>query len=360
MGKELYSCKVQLSKNDIDKMLKLFGKYSGYKKYIKNLKDNYEVLFYENHLMYVDGEEIKYLYSNFINVIETDTEFYFLTDTEIIYIPKRDMDYKFNSFIRRTFDDIDNRRGEEVGIKEIGKFHDSKVMKNVLFILFIVTILSFFLALGTWYLVIEYYNLEEFMRNSYRWIMLFYLPIPIITTIVGWIYYNKGHSCMKNIVSGVIVFFAILGFGVSAFRNDNIYFEYQKDMSYLNNYKDIMKLPVVPKEGRLYYLENYEECYSIKGNSYACDYLVAEIEDYDKFEKYLFDNEYWKNNEDVIEELKDFFMDYPTKFYYSIYNKTLDEYNVIPSEVGEYETYIMEYLPSFAYLRIIKINYEVK
>ena len=359
MSKELYSCKVELSKNDIDKMLKIFRSNSGYKKYIKSLKDDYEVLFYEEYLVCVKEEEIKYLYSDFINVIETDTDFYFLTDTEVIFVPKRDMDYKFNSFIRRTFDDIDNRIGEDTGIKEIGKLHDSKVMKKVLFILLIVTVLSFFLALVTWYLVIQYYNLEEFMKNSYRWVMLFYLPIPIVTTIVGWIYYQRGHSCMKNVVVGAIVFFAILGFGVSAFRRDNVYYEFQKDISFLNNYKDIMKLPVIPKEGRVYYLDNYEECYTLEGKTNSCEYLIAEIEDYDKFEKYLFDSEYWNSNEDIPDELKKIIMDYPTKTYYSIYNKTLDEYNIVPSVEGKYEFYIMEYIPSLAYLRIIKIDYDV-
>ena len=47
--------------------------------------------------------------------------------------------------------------------------------------------------------------------------MFFIIIVVIVKDIIlGWIYYKKGHNCFKNVVVGVIVFFAILGFGVSA------------------------------------------------------------------------------------------------------------------------------------------------
>ena len=47
MGKELYSCKIEISKNDINKLLSIFGNNNQYKKYIKDISSNYELLFYE-------------------------------------------------------------------------------------------------------------------------------------------------------------------------------------------------------------------------------------------------------------------------------------------------------------------------
>jgi hypothetical protein len=360
MSKELYSCKIEITKNDINKLLSIFSNNSIYKKYIKNIECNYELLFYEDYFMYVGDNETKYSYNDFNKVIETDNDFYLTNDNIVIYLPKRDMDYKFIGFIRKVFDNIDNQIGEDIGIKNVSKFHDSKVMKKVLFICLIVTIVSFFLALGTWYLVINIYNVDEFMKNSYRWVMLFYLPIPIVTTILGWIYYKRGHKCFKNVVVGVLVFFSILGFGVSAFREENLYNEFRKDISLLNDYKDIMKLDVVPKKGELYFIQDIEDCYTVGDESISCDYVIAEIEDYEEFENKLFVSEYWNTNDKLINGADTFIYDYDMKSYYSIYNKTLDEYNVIPSDEGIYELYIMEYMPSMAYLKIIEIDYVVK
>lgn len=358
MGKELYNCKVTLSKNDIDKMLKSFGKNSVYKKYIKSLKDNYEVLFYEDYLVYVTDEETKYLYSDFNNVIETDTEFYFMTDSDVVYIPKRDMDYKFNSFVRRTFDNIDNKIGEDIGIGKIGKFHDSKVMKKVLLVLFILSIVAVFLGLITWLVVIEYLNVPSLLEIKYRWVVLFYLPIPIISTVLGFIYNNRGHDCLKNIIAGFISFFCILGFGVTSFRLENMMLEFQKEMSYLDNYKEMMKIHALPKDGQLYYFED-SQCY-VGYDEKDCTLIYSYFEDYEKFEEYLFKSEYWILDENKLDNFDLFFIDTDYKSYYLLYNKTLNEYNTIPLDNGSYEMYIFEYVPEMALLRISELVYEVK
>ena len=359
MGKELYSCKIEIFKNDINKLLSIFGNNNQYKKYIKDISSNYELLFYEDYFMYASDEEIKYSYDDFTEVIETDTDFYLTNDNVVIYLPKRDMDYKFIGFIRKSFSNIDNRIGEDIGIKEIGKFHDSKIMTKVLLILFIINIVSVFLAFGTWGLVVKYLNIDGLLINTYRWVALFYLPIPIVTTILGWIYYKRGHSSLKNVIGGAIVFFTILGFGVSAFKENRILLEFQKEMGYLNNYKDIIQIPGLPKDGVLYYIED-TECYVSESGNVPCSQLMTIFEDYEKFEKYLFESKYWLLDKDVPSEFSLFIMDNDLKSYYSIYNQTLNEYNKITTEKGIYKYYVMEYVPQLSYLRISEFEYEVK
>lgn len=359
MNNKLYSCNLEISSKDLNKLLSLFGSNSVYKKYIKNSDSKYVLEFYDDYFVYTSDIEVKYKYSDITNVIETDTDFYLTNDDIVIYLPKRDMDYKFIGYIRKVFDNIDNKIGEDVGIKEIGKFHDSKVMKRVLFICFIITIVSFFLAIGTWLVVINYLDIDEFMRNGYRWVMLFWLPVPIVTTILSWIYYKKGHNCFKNVVVGVIVFFAILGFGVSAFKTENMLLEYERDISILNNYKDVLGVEI-PKKGKVMFIDN-TTCGDTEGQYYSCDSIIAKIENYVEFEKSLFSNNNWIKGEEVPEEFKVFAIggEFDNN-YHSIYNETLDQYNVFPTEKGKYKFYLMNYVYEYSYLNISIFEYEVK
>ena len=359
MGKELYSCKIEISKNDINKLLSIFGNNNQYKKYIKDISSNYELLFFEEYFMYVNDEEIKYSYDEFTEVIETDTDFYLTNDNIVIYLPKRDMDYKFIGFIRKSFPNIDNRIGEDIGIKEIGKFHDSKVMTKVLLVLFIINILSVFLAFGTWVFVVKYLNIDGLLINAYRWVVLFYLPIPIVTTILGWIYYKRGHSSLKNVIGGIIVFFTILGFGVSAFRTENMLLEYERDISILNNYKDVLGVEI-PTKGKVMFIDN-TTCGDTEGQYYSCDSIIAKIENYEEFEKSLFSNNNWIKGEEVPKEFRVFAIggEFDNN-YHSIYNETLDQYNVFPTEKGKYKFYLMNYVYEYSYLNISIFEYEVK
>ena len=358
--KELYSCKVELLKDEYNKMLKVFSSNSTYKKIVKNIKSKYELLFFEDKLVYkTDEEDTTFLYSKIEKVIETDDNFYFLSDIEIINIPKRDIDYKFISFIRRTFDDIDNQIGDNVGIGNISKFHDSKVMKKVLLFWFIFTIVSVLIGLLTWFIVVKAMNVPDIMAVKYRWVVLFYLPIPIITTILGFIYHNRGHDCLKNIIAGAISFFFILGFGVTSFRLENLTLDYQREMNYLYNYQDMMKLPVLPKKGKLYYFED-SPCHLDDEYNNECVQLLAYIEDYEEFEKYLFKSEYWILDENKPKDFDLFYNDLDYKSYYLMFNRTLGEYNIVPKGKGTYDIYVMEYIPEMACLNIIQLEYVVK
>lgn len=359
MSKSLYSCKIEITNNDINKLLKIFGSNSQYKKFIKTSSNNYELSFYDEYFLYVTDQEIKYSYKDFDKVIETDTDFYLTNDNIVIYLPKRDMDYKFISFIRRSFDEIDNKIGEDVGIKEIGKFHDSKVMKKVLMFLFIITILSAFLGFITWHIVVKSLEVPDIMAIKYRWVVLFYLPIPIISTILGFIYNNRGHDCLRNIIAGFIVFFCILGFGVTSFRMENLLLEFERDISFLNNYKDVLGVEL-PKKGRVMFLDD-TSCGDAEGQYFTCDNVLVQIEDYEDFEESLFSNKNWIKGEEVSEEFSVFAIGGEfDKNYHSIYNETLDQYNVFPKEKGKYKFYVMSYIYESSVLNINIFEYEVK
>ena len=358
----MYSIKIEITKYEYEKQLKLFPTITKdmYKKIIKNTIPTYTLSFYDDYLLYSNEEkETKYTYKDIKNIIETDTNFYFEIDNIILNLPKRDIDFKFISFIRRTFDDIDNRIGEDVGIKEVGKFHDSKVMKKVLLFLFIITIASFILSLITWFIVIKNLNIENLSTARYRWVSLFYLPIPIITTIIGFIYHNRGHDCLKNIIAGFIVFFCILGFGVTSFRPSNILAEFERDMSFLNNYKDVLGVEL-PKKGRVMFLDD-TSCGDTEGQYFTCDNVLVQIEDYEDFEESLFSNKNWIKGEEVSEEFRVFAIGGEfDKNYHSIYNETLDQYNVFPKEKGKYKFYVMSYIYESSVLNINIFEYEVK
>ena len=200
-------------------------------------------------------------------------------------------------------------------------------------------------------------NIPSLLEIKYRWVVLFYLPIPIISTILGFIYNNRGHDCLKNIIAGFISFFCILGFGVTSFRLENMLLEFQKEMSYLENYKEMMKIPVVPRVGQLYYFED-SQCY-VGNTDKDCILIYSYFEDYEEFEKHLYKSDYWILDDNKLEGFDLFFIDTEYKSYYLLYNKTLNEYNTIPEDKGSYEMYILEYVPQMALLRISELVYEV-
>jgi len=98
------------------------------------------------------------------------------------------------------------------------KINQKNNIKVFMIILFILTILSLWGALFTWSLVgIKSENSFGFDLFKYMWVFWLWLPIPILSIILGFIFKSKGVKCTKNIVAGFIIGFLLLIYGSFSF-----------------------------------------------------------------------------------------------------------------------------------------------
>lgn len=109
---------------------------------------------------------------------------------------------------------------------------------------FLLTILSIYGAILTSGLVSK--NKPSSLFNESIWVFWLWLPIPIISIILGFKYEKNGFKCTKNIIGGFIVGILLLVFGSFTFIMPSPKINYNK----INNYKEILNVDF-PKKGIL-------------------------------------------------------------------------------------------------------------
>lgn len=155
-----------------------------------------------------------------INIyIETNTNIYLSVENKnlIIILQKDKCSEKLIKFLNNK---ISNEK------KNIIKKNDVKILKKAqnnnkrifMIILFIITILSIYGALFTCGLIgVISKNTYGFDMVKYLWIFWLWLPIPILSLVLGFKYKKQGLKCTKNIVAGFIIGFLLLIYGSFSF-----------------------------------------------------------------------------------------------------------------------------------------------
>lgn len=324
---------------------------------IKNDKVETEFIteFYEDYFVRKSKTvtmTIKYI--DIEKCIETDTNFYleYTKGNKIIFLQKNNCSLELISFIREKFEDIENRIGEGK-FKKNGIRHNPKFIKNSMIVLFILVILSIWFALYTWDFIDKIIPQHGFNHTKNTWVFWLWLPIPIISIILG-IKYNKvGFKTTKNIVAGFIVTFLLLIYG-----SFSLLPSYTVEYDEINNYKSFLNIDI-PNEGELQ-IQDWN-AYSEDDKK---DFTVIEAYydniDTNKIENSIEKSDKWINNTDIKSELKIYIPTIVLSFYsndnvyYSFYNQTLDEYNKVPNSSGEYQIYTMKYYKEKKQLSIYK------
>ena len=133
---------------------------------------------------------------------------------------------------------------------------------------------------------------------------------------------------------------------------------FSEDYSKINDYKQYIDASI-PSNGELE-IQNWETYFDDDKTEYAIINAYYDKEDVSKLENSIEESNNWILSTKLKSELKILL---PTQFrssdnvYYSIYNKTTNEYNTIPNESGEYEIYSMYYDKSLKQLSIHKYKY---
>lgn len=302
------------------------------------INTNFKTEFYENYFVYKKEKlSVTIDYSEVDRYFESDTNFYLECSNKnmIVIIQKDKCDLKLVSFIKEKFSNFKNNN---IGL-----------IKTIMVILFSFTIYSFLGAVCCFLLM----NQHEFIFNENAWVFWCWLPIPIISIILGFRYKNKGVKCIKNIVAGFIIGFLLLIYG-----SFSLVPSFLEDYSKIDEYKDYVDA-LLPNNGKLVIIK-WDKLFDDDKFDYTIVNAYYENEDVNDLLSSIENSENWILSTKIKSELKILL---PLQFkakdsvYYSIYNKSTDKYNSIPDESGEYEIYAMFYDEMIKQLSIYKFNF---
>ncbi len=230
-------------------------------------------------------------------------------------------------------------------------------IKIFMFFLFILTIFSFLGSLVSWSILNERpENAGGFFFTSTTWVLWLWLPIPILSIVFGYKYKRLGIKCKKNIIAGYIIGALLILYGSFCL----ISFSNSKDYSEINPYKKIINVPL-PSNGKLE-LMKWDEVSDSSKTNYQTIYVNYYGENTKHLDKNIKQNETWLLSTQVKETLKLLVPMFKAgdNIYISIYNETLNEYNTLPIDEGNYKIYAMMYDISSKTLQIDEFNYNYK
>ena len=106
-------------------------------------------------------------------------------------------------------------------IKIRNRWNDNKFKKNFLLWLFILTIACLWFPL---FILAEFETTPTTFTEN-MWVFYLFLPIPILSIILGIKYKKVGYKCTKNIVAGFIIGFLLFVYGSFTLLFENSYIE---------------------------------------------------------------------------------------------------------------------------------------
>ena len=233
-----------------------------------------------------------------------------------------------------------------------------KILKieNVLIALFVLTIACLWLGLGTSAFLFEKANLHLSLFTKYSWGMWLWLPIPILSIVLGIRYKKRGIKSTKNIVAGTIIGIWLLVFGSFFLMPD-----FEVDYNEIYSYEQIIGIEI-PAKGT-FIKEEWDESYLQNHTTNIIKF--TNLEEIEKFEKKVEDSNNWLLRDEMSSNLNIFIPitmeGYLTDTcYYSIYIEGIDGYNAIPDETGKYRIYAMMYNFRISTLIIEEYNFDYK
>lgn len=339
-------------------------KKGSYKRFIKKNKNiiEYDISFNEDYLK-IKNENVsqKINYCDIKKYKERDFVLYLLTDNNIIPVSELELDSNLVEYIKYH---IDNKKDDNITNNELKEYTTKKNKKRkgievVLILLFIFSCFTPWVALFGWAMLININNATGVDAFSYTYGAFLGIIIPLLSLILGIIYHGKGIKCVKNIVIGIIMSGFILLISSISLISDT--FNFQKDYSEINVYKDIIGIEL-PKEAKYT---------SIKWDqSYLKNHISSTAKFKDKDESEIFysnikNSNNWIMMDNVSTILNNFIPDSmicysKNKCYYSVYIDELGSYNTIPNETGDYHVKALMYDPDINTLKIEDFEYSYK
>lgn len=322
---------------------------------------NIETEFYEDYFIRKGTTaSLTIKYSDITRTVENDTNFYleYSQRNTIIIIQKNRCDLELISFIREKFNNLENHLGDSYKFKGVKKYHNPNFIKNGMMVLCILTILSFFASMWSFSVVSTLTNNHGFGFSKDAWVIWLWLPIPILSVVLGIKYRDAGFKCNENIIVGLIVGALLLINGSFC-----LFPTFTEDYSKIYEYQDIIGVQL-PNDGTLQ-IQDWGTYFDENKTEYTIINAYYDEENAMTFVNGIENSSNWILSEDIKPYLKIFIpstLVSDSDAYYSIYNSTVDEYNTIPKSpgTGAYEIYAMKYDKSDKKLEIHKFKYLYK
>lgn len=241
-------------------------------------------------------------------------------------------------------------------VTKIDEYPHSRFIKNGMIILFIVTIASLWLALASLSIVNLINPQHGFNFTKNTWVFWCFLPIPILSIILGFKYKRAGFKCTKNIVGGFIIAFLLLVYGTFCLMPT-----FSVDYDEIDKYRDIVDAEL-PSNGK-FEIQDWCTYFDEDKTEYTIINAYYDKENVSDLVSSIESSNNWILSKDIKSVLKIFIpstLYSDVDAYYSIYNKTTGQYNTLPDEVGDYEIYAMKYDISDKHLEIHKFKYSYK
>ena len=326
--------------------------YITYKKNFNKRKNKNSITeFYNNYLIrYSDDKPYTVNYKDINNMIETTDGFYFTFSRVFYSINKKYCDKKLIDFIRSKVNNIESVLGDNIKFKKRECKHP-KFLKVFMFLLFILSICTIGFSIMSSIIL----SLIQDTVNCNAWCYLIFIPIPLLSFILGFYFkYNK-YSNLEidynlNIIIGGIFTIILILFGYNYIIPSNI------EDSLNKQYKSIIKvnLPSYVLRGNA-----MSGAYNYKDNivMYDIDIMDFTKKDGDKLYKEISNSNNWILNPKLdskyinsrLYKLKLNKNTYVLEYYDSLYNTySLDE--------GEHYIFTYDYIKR--HLEIHK--YEIK
>ena len=209
-----------------------------------------------------------------------------------------------------------------------------KLIKNILLILFILSLSTICIGL-TLLDIIPQHGLNYFKN---LWVFWCLIPIPLLSLILGFKYKKRNFSCTKNIIGGAIITTLLFVLGLYSFFPSTT-----AEYTIIYDYKNVIPADI-PSNGELEIVKwnsadkditNYTTIYA-----YYTESNIANLLNSIKY------NDKWLTDKNLKSELKIFMptlININENSYYSIYNETTNQYNIVPEKSGDYKIYTMVY-----------------
>lgn len=310
----------------------------------KGLINEYSVTdFYDYYLIRTFGQSEKMVeYSKISLIIETDSNFYLKGFFGIFNIQKSKCSPEQISFIRNINPSslVDKMSSEKSKVMlEMIDLH-RKFIEKLLFILFILVIFSIWGAVGIFNFVTKDEISALYVNNM--WIYFLFLPLPVLSIVLGFRYRKFGLNTTKNIVGGFIVGFLFLAFGSFSFVIPTGEIDYKN----IQSYRDI--LSVSPPSNGVLIQERYKKYFdSDKINVVVTKAFYREKDNVTEFLNEIQKSGYWIYADKINQEFRRM-LPLPMKTqcdncYYLVYNADSKEYNKFPENFGKYHIYAVLY-----------------
>ena len=326
----------------------------------KRFSDSNQIIeFYQDFLIRKGNTlSLTIQYCDIAQCVETETNFYLeiAQKNHFVIIQKNRCEEGLIQFIQNTLENRTKVQFERRKSTGVQKHYNYGRIRIFMIILFILTILSFFAAAK----LDSYLTPEgmDFFKNM--WIFWCWLPVPVLSIILGFKYRKIGIPCVKNIVAGFIVALLLIVFGSFCLLPTPDLSDLMMEAESVE-YSEIIGMEL-PKPLGVTSEEVWNPVSKDKTELSSARFLYAN-KDSEELVEFIKNSDRWMKGNNINDELK---LMLPEKFsldentYVLIYNQKNGAYNTQPNSDGTYKLYVMKYDLSVNSLEVHQLNYDYK